>query len=1429
MALNKNNKRKSKYKYQRVATLLILMTVSLVGIVPLMGYAVDMKSNKGEANEEQVVDIEDGQDLEEEFIELEEEFIELEEEFIEIEDHDLGEEIEHAGEGEGGTVNEVTYGVEVAGEGVQEREQETQPYMFMAMTAQSTPTYVLAKDTDFTGSNGSFRYVGNDDYVEIPHTIRGQTVTSYYGMFSETKVKGVKSTSTRVTNMAGMFSRAESETLDVSQLNTVNVVNMPGMFQSSEMHTITGLENFRTSNVTLMRAMFNNSKVKNLDLRSFDTSKVYDFGQMFMNSEVENLDVSTFNTRSVTNMGNMFYNSKAKKLDLSSFDTSKVSSMGGMFYNTGATEIDVSSFNTSNVQDMYGMFSRSNANTIDVSNFDTSKVKNMGEMFSHSNATTIKGLTNFRTGSLTTMVSMFQESKLKDIDLSSFDTGRITDMTNLFRGSEAERINVSNFDTKIVIDMTNMFKDTKVSSLDLSSFDMGGVNSTYAMFEGTTATSGVSKSREDRDILNKSVGKPQTLDFTMKYKLASDEDFSGTLNGYFKYTGKEEYVEVPHTIKGVTVNSYKGMFTNTSVKGVASTNKQVKDMSEMFKGNTSNKLDVTLLDTTNVTNMRGMFQDTKATILDVRNIRTGKAEDVSGMFRNTSVEVLDLSEFNLSNANNLNSMVYQTKSKVGYARTKDDANKINNSSNKPEGLTFTVRGVITTQTPDRWTNGVVNIGVEADFGDVGVQYIELLNGGGRNYFRKGTGFSRLVGVVNAYHDHANNGFYIDSYAEGNTMRINNVIHGNGHYTFSANIMSTEDVLLYLDFNDNRTEEIYLKAGEWNRLERTHDVTNWSAGVYRFIDVNELPKGRVYFRDVKVEEGKVATPWIPAIEDSDTVGDSNTFPVYNNGTYLFRATDDNGNNKTVSHTVTTIDRENPTIEITPSTEGQTSQDVTLYVKAKDNLSGVKEIILPDGKRISGNEAEFIAKDNKWYTFKAVDNAGNTETITHKVNNIDRSLVVVTTEVNNSNWTRDPVNIKVTSEESASRLVNIGMVNSPMEGRNLVMDSKIGIKTSNKSKYIDSPIILETSKNIDYDSILVGKPVTLSYFQHTLGDRENNQYMADWGKNRYGIHTAIYWEGLGVTYPHTRTLERVSSGRVSDTQVINRREDRRIGNMILSVQPFTKPSVNNNEIWELDEVKLEVGDRATPWTPAPEDIKLVNKSKSYPVVANGLYIFEASYENGVTSEVSINVTNIDREKPEISVLGNPIDWVEDDEITLNIKATDTLSGVKSITLPDGKVVNGDTETYKVSENGDYEFTVIDNIGNKKTHTESVEYLMIPYKFYVYDNEGKPVKGSVFELIRDGEAFKTAASDDKGLVDFGKIPPVGQYTIRQISTGDGGSVIPGDIEVEDPKDPVEIINYPRGTEMPSTGTSDYITYTSIIVVLIGLITIYNRKRNV
>ena len=184
--------------------------------------------------------------------------------------------------------------------------------------------YVLATDDDFSGTvNGGFRYIGTDEYVEIPHVIKGVNVTSYRQMFKDTSVKGVKSTNKTVRDMVAMFRDSQATTLDLST--------------------------FDTSRVTDMSSMFYNSQATSIDLSSFDTSSVMGMSYMFYNSQTKELDLSGFDTSNVTTMFRMFGGSQATSLDLSSFDTSNVIDMGYMFNNSQATNLDLSSFDTSNV------------------------------------------------------------------------------------------------------------------------------------------------------------------------------------------------------------------------------------------------------------------------------------------------------------------------------------------------------------------------------------------------------------------------------------------------------------------------------------------------------------------------------------------------------------------------------------------------------------------------------------------------------------------------------------------------------------------------------------------------------------------------------------------------------------------------------------------------------------------------------------------------------------------------------------------------------------------------------------------------------------------------------------------------------------------------------------------------------------------------
>ena len=76
--------------------------------------------------------------------------------------------------------------------------------------------------------------------------------------------------------------------------------------------------------------------------------------------------------------------------------------------------------------------------------------------------------------------------------------------------------------------------------------------------------------------------------------------------------------------------------------------------------NKMTSIDLSVLDTSEVTNMIGMFANCSSlTNLDVRNFDTSQVTDMSGMFSNCSgLTSLDVSSFNTSQVTKMNSMFY---------------------------------------------------------------------------------------------------------------------------------------------------------------------------------------------------------------------------------------------------------------------------------------------------------------------------------------------------------------------------------------------------------------------------------------------------------------------------------------------------------------------------------------------------------------------------------------------------------------------------------------------------------------------------------------------------------------------------------------------------------------------------------------------------
>ena len=95
---------------------------------------------------------------------------------------------------------------------------------------------------------------------------------------------------------------------------------------------------------------------------------------------------------------------------------------------------------------------------------------------------------------------------------------------------------------------------------------------------------------------------------------------------------------------------------------------------------------------------------------------------------------------------------------------------------------------------------------------------------------------------------------------------------------------------------------------------------------------------------------------------------------------------------------------------------------------------------------------------------------------------------------------------------------------------------------------------------------------------------------------------------------------------------------------------------------------------------------------------------------TGPEAVSYTHLDYLAPEAEYSVTPDVWTNG-PAAIHVTATDPKpedryapSGVKSITMPDGTVVEGDMADFTVSANGTYDFVITDNGGNTATlHAE------------------------------------------------------------------------------------------------------------------------------
>ena len=134
-----------------------------------------------------------------------------------------------------------------------------------------------------------------------------------------------------------------------------------------------------------------------------------------------------------------------------------------------------------------------------------------------------------------------------------------------------------------------------------------------------------------------------------------------------------------------------------------------------------------------------------------------------------------------------------------------------------------------------------------------------------------------------------------------------------------------------------------------------------------------------------------------------------------GSIYAKAEDNAGNVSDAIFANFMFEQTEPVAEKTLTPDFWTNGTVEIDLSTDDNLSGVRDITLPDGSVVDAAQAKYTVDKNGVYNFSVRDYCGNVLTYPVEVSNIDQLAPIADYEVMPGDWTNKPVTIRVTATD------------------------------------------------------------------------------------------------------------------------------------------------------------------------------------------------------------------------------------------------------------------------------------------------------------------------------------------------------------------------------------------------------------------------------
>ena len=184
---------------------------------------------------------------------------------------------------------------------------------------------------------------------------------------------------------------------------------------------------------------------------------------------------------------NIIKEADKKKID-KIFNTGLVKNANSAFRAIEGDSFDGSTFGPamSSVTSLFLAFDNSGLKQINVSNWDTSNVTNMSNTFSHCELLTSIDVSKWNTSKVTDMASMFSScGTLRSIDVSKWNTSNVTDISGMFFGcGSLHSVDITGWDTSKVTSMDRMFFNCSSLTTITGVLDFKNCTEYYGAFFG---------------------------------------------------------------------------------------------------------------------------------------------------------------------------------------------------------------------------------------------------------------------------------------------------------------------------------------------------------------------------------------------------------------------------------------------------------------------------------------------------------------------------------------------------------------------------------------------------------------------------------------------------------------------------------------------------------------------------------------------------------------------------------------------------------------------------------------------------------------------------------------------------------------------------------------------------------------------------------